>query len=208
MAKFVTSLGHTFEEKNHDGKYARILLQRLYEDEKNKNKNRYMPDKYKKATDRTYTKQEQVFDINTGESHNVTDTYLVAVNPDYKEYETVNYYTTQSINTKLKHKVEILLQSEEWKKRLFVEYTGDIMLHDLMSSLGDNLWEEFKEDPSKHTGVRYDEESDLVELMMYTDDGEYLFVEVDSQRDFENMIVSVRVVEFESKIMDGDREEE
>jgi len=129
------------------------------------------------------------------------------------EYPNVNYYDQQCCNTKATTKVEIILQVDEFSRRLFREWSGNTSCYDLMQDLSDDLWEEFCE--GRYGAVLHNKDGDdiksikkgsrrkieTVGLEMYTNEGESCLIEFESEGKIGDSIVSVRVIGFKNEII-------
>ncbi len=205
MSKFTLSNGKEFEVTNipHYGKYLKIRVKREYLSGPKKGEVlRFLTDEEIEAMpDRKVTKVVHLFDRDSEQSYDAKDTFLIAINKDYKEYDTVNYYSEDAINTRSKQKIEIVLRLEEWTRRLFFEWTGNIRLCDFMCNIEDDLYYELKEEPEKHGGIRWDDDCECLYIAMSTDDGDVDWIEIDRPSELTNSIVSARVIEFSQEIL-------
>jgi len=186
---------------SYKGRYIAVPIQRIYKDEKRKDKNKLMAEKWVKCDCLKIEKSISLYDKELHELFHATDTSILAEDKNWVEYPTVSYYDTECSNTRATTKIEIILQKEGFSRRLFKEWTGNLSLYDVLQGLADELWEEFCE--GEH-GVEIsddEENNDLVRLEMYTNNGESCPIEFEEERDIEDAIVSIRVIEFKNEIV-------
>lgn len=187
--------------ESYEGRYISVLIQRMYVDEKRADKNQPMAEKWAKCDCAKIEKSVSLFDRESHELFYAIDTSVVAEDKNWVEYPNVSYYEQQCSNTRATTKVEIILQVDEFSRRLFKEWSGNTSCYDLMQGLAEELWEEFCE--GKHgANISDDEENnDLIRLEMYTNKGESCPIEFEGERVIEDAIVSVRVIEFKNEII-------
>ena len=142
------------------------------------------------------------------ESYRAIDTYLLAENKDYKEYPLVEYYDGEfSVNVKVRHKAEVIIQSEEWTKKLYFEWKGKLSFFEFVQHLEDYIEDAAMEGELKDQGVEYVENyEELLEegpfrILMYNKDGEILEAYL-GKNELLNSIISVRLIEFEEQIIE------
>jgi hypothetical protein len=131
-----------------------------------------------------------------------TDYSVIAKRKDWEECETVKEYTTGACNTKESTKIEVLLICDEYKRRIFRVWTGSnghgCTLGDILDDIVDDLYEGFCEGEN---GAEYNEDDDSVSIDMYTDNGDREMICL-KEFPLKDMIVSIRIVEFKSEIVD------
>jgi hypothetical protein len=187
--------------ETYHGRYINSPIQIIYTDKKRQYKNQYMSETFNKPEykERLFEKTNSYYDKKTNELYYGTVTYVIAEDKNWQEYKTVNYYDEQCSNTLTTTKAEIVLQTEEYSRRLFKEWTGNTTCYDLIQNLPDELWDDFCE---KQYDAKYYDEDEMVQLEFYTNNGESAWIEIYNEHDIEKMIISVRVIEFKNEIVE------
>lgn len=209
MAIFELSNGEKFEKEGFNGRYIQVLGHREKIDKEGNCVETLfqMPDKFKNSSDKRVTTQVRLGSL-SAESFDGLDTYLLAENKEYKEYPLVTYYDGEfAINVKPYHKVEVVIQVEEYTKRFFVDWKGNISFYDFIQHIDRNLLDDIAEGKLKEQGIKYikDYQEQCEEgpymLEMQTDEGETLSVYL-RENELLNSIISARVIEFELNIIE------
>ena len=192
---FVLGTGDTFLNKNDysDRKYLRVLVKRVKEDGTVLH---CSSDYLDKGTDKLVETKVQLMNWESNETYEADTTYALAVNENYKEYPEIEEYLDGgfSLWASYYHKAEVTFQIEKWRKRIYLDWKGNLALLDFMESLKDTLEEGLEEKKFADQGMFYTE-MDTVEIGMHTDDGDWVETEVDLDELLQS-VVNVRVVEF------------
>lgn len=184
--------------ESYQGRFLAVPIQRIYEDESRKEDNEYMSTAWKKLKCKKIEKNRNLMNIKNGENYQAIDTFVLAENKSWKEYPTVNNYTGEhACNCEYYTKIEVILAEEEYSRRLFIDWKGRCNFYDFVSNLANDIWEELLDE--KYF-AKYDEESKIATLDFYTNNGESVNIEITSDRDIEDKIMSIRVVEFKETI--------
>lgn len=207
MGTFKLSTGDTYDVPSHDGKYARILIERIYLD--GYSEDLEMKEKFKDVAEKKIVLEKDMYDFETDVSFKVKDTYIIAENIDNNLYElTDDYNGNFSSNTKVSHKVQLDFNEDGWKKRIFIDWddSGSSCTNfiEFVSNISDFLDEFILSNDLKSIGVELtnnDPEISEEELtvMMYTDYGEFENRYL-SLREFKNSLINIKLVNFERGI--------
>ena len=176
----------------------------MYVDEKRSKDNQPMSEKWAKCDCLKVEKSVSLYDRESHELFYAVDTSVVAEDKNWVEYPNINHYEQQCSNTKATTKVEIILQVDEFSRRLFKEWSGNTSCYDLMQGLSEDLWEEFcggGHNAKFRDGEEDNDGDEVIELEMYTNEGESCLIEFEGQRKIEDAIISTRVVEFKNEII-------
>ena len=139
--------------------------------------------------------------LDNAELYSVKDTVCICKNQTPVP-ETVKHYAEQCSNTLVTQKVEIILQTEEWRRTEIREWVGNVNMYEFMQGFADDLWEELME----KYGDKEDERNSYIMLpMVNLENGDRISVEIDGQHDLESMIVSVRCIEWSEIITDKEK---
>ena len=180
-------------KNTYEGQFLEYLISREYLDEKHAVKNISL-EEWEDIDCRRVQKRRTLFNRDTFEEYQCIDTFVIAEDKGWVEYETTPCYDISCSNTQEYKKIEVVLQTEDYKRRLFLEWKGNIMLSSYFSYIADEIYEKIK-----NGGINNENYS---EIEMYSDNGEYGHIEIESVSNIQNMIVSVRVIEFKSKVFD------
>lgn len=201
---FISPLGSEYDvDARYQGRYIKSLIGREYSGDK---ENIYC-DKYneimEKHKDKVYFKGELVCDKKTLKTMDSTGIYMILEAKDWKEYETIKEYNPdRTMNTEYKMKVEVVLMDEEYSRRLFFDYSGEgrhkTDLADILYNL-DSLFYDLQENKEKYY-VKECESADYISLEFYSNNGEYVDIEM-NESEFKSKVVSVRIVEFKEDIV-------
>lgn len=189
--------GDTFEDKHNysDRKYSRTLVERIDEDG---TVLRSMPEAYKNSLDKRITEKTHLYDFKKHRSHTVTDTYLLGENEDYVEHANLKEYNEFGIATNINHfhKVEVLLMSEEWQKKLYFHWNGHQSLVDFITNIKSLFVSALDNNELESQGLKWqDSNIEFVKVAMWSNNGEVIQTET-TLRSLIRAIVNVRVVEF------------
>lgn len=207
MTTFKLSDGQTFEVpsfKGHNGQYLAILAERQYTSGPQKGEySLKLSEEAAAITNKKVEKPVNLRNRDTLESYTATDTYFLAENQDFKEYETVSTYYDYgfAVNARYTHKIEVTLQGEELQKRFYLEWKGNVDFYSYVSRLEDEIEEAIYSDVLRPQGIYHDKEQKRVIVWMYNDDGEFIDVDL-STREITQMIVAVRLIEFTETIIE------
>lgn len=210
MGVFQLSDGQTFEEKGIEAKYLRILAgrQKLNEDGTLGEVIMEIPEIFKNSPDKRIEKEVSLRNSKTLDRYQAIDTYLLAENKDYIEYPLVNYYDGEfAMNVKVEQKAEVIIQLEEWTKRIYFDWKGNLSFYDFIRYLEDNVEEDFIDGKLEQQGCEYAEDyQERLEdgpylLKMYNNEGDTLDAYL-RKNQLLSSIVSVRLVDFKMEIVD------
>lgn len=197
MAFVLSSRGRfTTKEDYSDRKYLRILVKRVKED----GTVLYHSSKYiENKEDRLVEDKIRLMDGDSSESYEAVDTYVLAVNENYKEYPDVAEYLEDgfSSNANYYHKAEVTFQNGKWLKRIYLDWKGNISLFGFLEDLKWELEEALENRKLVDQNVAYTE-CETIALGMYTEDGDWVDTELDIDELLQS-VVGVRVVEFQEK---------
>jgi len=185
--------------ESYEGRYIAVKIQRMYQDEKRSEDNKPMSAKWAECDCMKIDKSVSLYDRESHELFYAVDTSVLAEDKSWVEYPNINYYDQQCSNTLATTKVEIILQTEEFSRRLFKEWSGNMSCYDMMQNLEDELWEELCD--GKH-GAREDPDEGGIKLEMYTAEGECCEINFEREGNVANAISCVRVIEFKNEIVD------
>lgn len=201
---FISQFGTEYEvAESYQGKYLRLLIGREYPGDI---ENIYC-DKYneimEKHKDKVYFKGELVFDKKTLKTMDSTGIYMIIEAKDWKEYETIKEYNPdRTMNIEYKMKLEVVLMDEDYSRRLFFDYSGEGRYKNSLTDILENtedLFNDLKENKEKYY-VKDGESEDYISLEFYSDNGEYVYINM-NESEFKSKIVSVRIVEFKESIV-------
>lgn len=210
MGLFQLSNGCTFEEEGLEAKCLKVLVgrQRLNDDGTLGEVIMGIPDEFKKSSDRRIEKEVSLRNSDTLERYQAIDTYLLAENKEYIDYPLVEYYDGEfAINVKVEQKAEVTIQLEEWTKRIYFDWKGNITFYDFVRYLEDNIEEDFINGKLRQQGCVYIENyKEMFEdgpylLKMYNNEGDTLDAYLRGKQ-LLSSIVSVRLVDFKMEIID------
>lgn len=191
--------GQKFEAKHasHNGKYLRVLVDRMPEDERDETK----IEKLKNGPDLIVEKVVDVTNMSTGRRYKATDVYALAVNEQYVEYPELAEYLEGGFasNCDYTHKMEILLQYGDLKKRLFLDWNGNRSFFEYARDIDSELEDEISSGKLDKQGLRFDDEYDVYLVWMYSDTGEFVEIEMQGS-ELVDSIVSMRVVAYTEEI--------
>lgn len=204
MGVFKLSNGEEFVMEGNEGKRLRILASRKYINQK-KRKDVEMPENLINSSDERITKQVTLRDRETFEKIEAVDTYLLAENKDFKEYPSVEFYNGEfAINVEVRHKAEVILKADDWTKHLYFDWKGKMNFFDFFKNVPERIMEGAMDGKLKSQGVKFLGEEDCyeesVEILMHKENGEYITIEM-TEREVESSVVSVKLVEFEEKMI-------
>lgn len=211
MATFTLASGQTFEQEGATGKYLQVLAKRVYTSPEEK-KDEIGFDNIVDAIDKRVTYPVMLRNRTTHEAMEANDTYLLAENKDYKDYSVVDEYDGESaMNASERFLIEVVLILQEWKTRLLIPFRGrGFSFFDVAKDINERIWdmaveeqEEGEGDILKEQGVSIEEDGHELQVVMWRHEGDYETIDV-NERDLENAIASIRLVEFEHII---DKEE-
>ncbi|WP_338631860.1 hypothetical protein [Clostridium baratii] len=156
-----------------------------------------------KHKDKVYFKGELVFDKKTLKTMDSTGIYMIIEAKDWKEYETIKEYNPdRTMNIEYKMKLEVVLMDEDYSRRLFFDYSGEGRYKNSLTDILENtedLFNDLKENKEKYY-VKDGESEDYISLEFYSDNGEYVYINM-NESEFKSKIVSVRIVEFKESIV-------
>ena len=143
------------------------------------------------------------------EVQQVRDTFVLAKRKDHRISKPIEYYSHElAINCRYKTEIKIKLQDEEYKRDIYMEWSGNLSFFDFVENIEDNLWEEIMENGEKHF-VRYPDkdreniyEDNDISLEFYTDEGKYEHIDIPNSRKLAQMIVGIELVDFDIEIFD------
>ena len=191
--------GKKFEAKHpsHNGKYLRVLVDRMPEDERDEEK----IEKLKNGPDIIVEKQVDVTNMSTGRRYKAIEVYALAVNEQYVEYPELAEYLEGGFatNCDYTHKMEILLQYGDLKKRLFLDWNGNRSFFEYARDIDSELEDEISSGKLDKQGLRFDDEYDVYLVWMYSDTGEFVEIEMQGS-ELVDSIVSMRVVAYTEEI--------
>lgn len=190
------------------GRYLQIPIQRIYQNPEHQKDNHLMDDKWKNLDCRKVEVFKNYINRETLEPRPAIETMVIAENKDWVDYPLVKSYTGEkACNCEYYTKVEVILMDDEYSRRLFFDWKGTLSAYDFMTDCAERILDEILEKPDKYYAKINDEDSrnPVVVLQFYSDDGEAVDIEIEGERDIENRIVSVRVVEFVEKIIDENK---
>lgn len=191
--------GKKFEAKHpsHNGKYLRVLVDRMPEDERDEEK----IEKLKNGPDLIVEKQVDVTNMSTGRRYKAIEVYALAVNEQYVEYPELAEYLEGGFatNCDYTHKMEILLQYGDLKKRLFLDWNGNRSFFEYARDIDSELEDEISSGKLDKQGLRFDDEYDVYLVWMYSDTGEFVEIEMQGS-ELMDSIVSMRVVAYTEEI--------
>jgi len=180
------------------GRFIAVPIQTIYKEKEDQDKNEYMDKTWEKLIekykDKFYSKQEILYNFDISKRFVATTTYVIAEDKNWKEYPPVKYYSGEEY---FYTKIEIILMSEEYSRRLFIDWKGNML--SFIENIGDNLWEKFTEDRefAEREFIKYDEEEKTLSLEFYSDRGESVDIDLEKESELEEMIMSVRVIGYE-----------
>jgi hypothetical protein len=210
MAVFTLSNGQKFEKEGATGKYLEVLADREYIDQPDREKSFVMPEEFENSDDKRVKRIVNLRDRNTFESMQAEDTYLLAVNRDYKEFERVPQYDgTPGSNAVGIYTIEVMLRFDELEKRLLLEKKGrnTTFMH-FAESIMDYLVEDIEDGALEEQGAYIGEErSEPFKFLINTATGDYLDTIV-SERELKDAIVSVSLVKYDLEIDGEDKKNE
>lgn len=191
--------GRKFEAKNasHNGKYLRVLVDRMPEGERDE----AMIEKLKNGPDLIVEKTVDVTNMTTGNRYKAIDVYALAVNEQYVEYPELTEYLEGGFasNCDYTHKVEILFQYGDVKKRAFLDWNGNLSFFEYVRNIDSELEDEIRAGKLKEQGLCFNGEYDVYLVWMYSDEGEFVEIEVE-RSELLDSIVSMRVVAYTEEI--------
>ena len=191
--------GKKFEAKHpsHNGKYLRVLVDRMPEDERDEEK----IGKLKNGPDLIVEKQVGITNMSTGRRYNATDVYALAVNEQYVEYPELAEYLEGGFacNCDYTHKAEILFQYGDLKKRLYLDWNGNRSFFEFARDIDDLLEDTILSGALEKQGLRFEEECGVYVVWMYSDTGEFIEIEME-RSELLDAIVSMRVVAYTEEI--------
>lgn len=207
---FVTSDKEKYEDPRAytDRKYLQVLAQRVTDDGVSQGAS---DEELKELPDELAERVVHITNIKTHERKTATDTYMLAVNENFKEYGDINeYYDGNfSSNAEYKHKAEVHIQSDEWHRKFYFTWRGNMSLKRFMEDIESEFTDALDDDKLKDQGLVWcqvdDEEQSSVDvnLDMWTKNGQFVNVEMELT-DLLNCIVGIRVVEFSETIKETD----
>ncbi len=182
---------------NYMGRYLALPIQRIYNDPENQADNQLMDDKWENLNCR---KIEVTRDYVRKTDHKIRkaiETMIIAEKKDWTEYPLVkNYDADFCCNCDYYTKIEVVLMAEEYSRRLFFDWNGNMSVADFIANCVDEIVQNILEEPDSFYAKIENDDNDLtIYLEFYTDDGEYCELELHDY-EIEKMIASVRVVEF------------
>ncbi|MDF2841681.1 MAG: hypothetical protein K0R00_107 [Herbinix sp.] len=201
MSKFKCPCGLEFTEENNTEKFSsNVLMSRVYKDEKQAAKN------YVNATclackiegRRTIERPRSLMDMTTFNDASATDLMCIATNKEWKERETVKDYGDQCMNTKRTQTIEVIFQTDDYRKTVYSTFTGNCSMYDLIENVVEDVWNA----PSEA-----DNSLSLPAFYFTNEDGECVNIELERESELFNMIISARVVEFKNEILSAEEEE-
>jgi hypothetical protein len=191
--------GKKFEAKHssHNGKYLRVLVHRMPEDERDET----VIEKLKQGPDPIVEKEVNVTNMSTGNRYKALDVYALAVNEQYVDYPELAEYLEGGFatNCDYTHKMEILLQYGDLKKRLFLDWNGNRSFFEYARDIDSELEDEISSGKLDKQGLRFDDEYDVYLVWMYSDTGEFVEIEMQGS-ELVDSIVSMRVVAYTEEI--------
>lgn len=191
--------GKKFEAKHpsHNGKYLRVLVDRMPEGERDE----AMIEKLKNGPDIIVEKTVNVTNMTTGNRYKAIEVYALAVNEQYVEYPELTEYLEGGFasNCDYTHKVEILFQYGDLKKRLFLDWNGNCSFFEYARDIDDLLEDKILSGKLKEQGLCFDDECGVYLVWMYSDEGEFIEIEIE-RSEFLDSIVSMRVVAYTEEI--------
>lgn len=198
--RFVLPNGEILKlHKNYKGQFYAHGIQAIYLDEPERTV--LMDEKWSKSDCKKFEKDSMYINTDSNKSGAVKVTYVTAENLDWVEYPLVkNYDSDFCINCEYKTKIEIILMAEEYKRRLLVEWNGNLSMADYLNDLEERLAEELIENFEKHNIKIYEDHYESFGITFYTDQGEFTELEIEKSQ-LASMVASVKIVEFESKIV-------
>lgn len=185
---------------SYEGRYMRLLVKREYLSGPKKG-DIAEAEEWKDVECKKIEKANMVANQDLLEVMEVLDTYILAEKKDWNKYpnDIENYTADYAMNCEYSSVIEVVLQTEEYKRRLFINFEGRYSFLDFVSGLEDNLWEELTENKDKYF-IKNEDEVMVIEF--YTDEGEYTDIEFYSPGELAKAVRSVRVVEFNEKIVE------
>lgn len=189
---------------SYQGRYLACPIGIEYLADKHKDKSRRV-DLWDSIDCKKIDKHRTLMDKKTMETTEVITTYVLAEKKDWNDhYKELQYYTSEHArNCKYKTVAEVILQDEEYKRRILLEWEGSMSLYAVISNLEDYLWEEINENKDKHFVTECDEYSDgEISLEFYTDDGDCADIDIADPYHLVDKVVSVKVIDFEQEILD------
>lgn len=192
---FVLGTGDTFLNKNDysDRKYLRVLVKRVKED----GTVLHCSSEYlEKGTDKLVEEKVRLMNWESNETYETDTTYTLATNENYKEYPEIEDYLDGGFSSRASyyHKAEVTFQVEKWRKRIYLDWKGNLSLLDFIEDLKDTLEDGLEDKKFKDQGMSFTE-SETIEIGMYTEDGAWVDTELDLD-ELLQAVVNVRVVEF------------
>lgn len=202
--EYVLPNGETIVARDsYQGRYIAwpIAIEYLAEEDKKDNKRL---ESWDNVDCKKIEKHHTLVNKETMKHREAIKTYVLAEKKDWNDhYKEFEYYTSEHArNCRYKTIAEVILQDEEYKRRILLEWEGPMSLYSVISNLEDYLWEEINENKEKHFVKECDEYSDgEITLEFYTDDGEFADIDIRDPYHLVNMVVSVKVIDFEQEIL-------
>jgi hypothetical protein len=186
------------------GRFLAIPIQRIYTDPEDQVDNQLMEERWKNLDCRKIEVHKSY--VKKGEQRiirHAVETMIIAEKKNWTEYPLVKTYDAEfCYNHEYYTKVEVVLITDNYSRRLYFDWNGEMNAYDFMQNITDRIVEAIIENPSAHHAVIEDEYGPIIFLEFYTNDGEHCKFELYGDRDIERMIASVRVVEFTQTIVE------
>lgn len=192
MGDFVTFCGKSFES-NHDCFMTGVIIEQLYPEEM-KTESRIIAEKCKTCAAEKRQRSVQRMDFDMNKTFITRDTICFAKNKEFKEYTTLpEQYEDPSPNLLQKIKIEYVFQTEEYRAIFFREDT----------SRGASFFECIEDDIEEIYDMMVVDEDDSHSLKMVSmESGRVDDIQFDNLDDFKNTLISARLVEYESEIIE------
>ena len=190
MGKFRTFCGKEFEVAKNETHAEGIMIART-EPEERSEKNIVMSDSCNRclAAKTEITRRFCTPDLT--DTFPVTMVACMAVNTEFKEYPNVTEYNEPCSNTKEKYVFEFILQIEAAKRYLYKEIESrGATAFDHMKYLAEEIWQDLEEQEKESIQMFDAENMDCVDI------------NVESQEELEQLITSIRLIEFEQTILE------
>lgn len=190
MGKFRTFCGKEFEVAKNETHAEGIMIART-EPEERSEKNIVMSDSCNRCLAAKTEITRRVCTPDLSDTFPVTIVACMAMSTDFKEYPNVAEYNEPCSNTKEKYVFEVILQTEAAKRYLYKEIESrGATAFDHMKDLAEEIWGEMEEQEKESIQMFDAENMDCVDI------------NVESLEELEQLITSIRLVEFEQTVLE------
>lgn len=201
MSKYVFGNGIEVDlVDSYLGDYYREPIATRYTDDKFKDRSTVPDEKWNGCE--TYEEACHLWSEKDG-SMNAVRTYALAKRKEIEVFKEVEYDSPTAMNCEYKTKIEVVLNSEGFLAKWYYEWKGNATLADILSNIGDTLMEAIEDGSLKgsYKTINSSGHLEAYGIRMYKNNGDFVDAEYYNQSEIEALISSVRVVDFQYKIL-------